>query len=240
MSMKNSKIKRDVKEPLYTQIVERLKADIAGGKYKPGAKIPTELELCETYSVSRITVRKAVEILCDDGILTRHQGKGTFVTEKSVVINEKPVNSFHLTCELLGKKPSSKVIGARTVKASAEDVKHLKVAENARVVEIDRLRFADGEPVMIERNHFTTAFSYLIETDLRGSLYEVLGTYGVNPTFASNEVSLIYADENKASLLDVKNDTPLLFVFEVVYDQKGRPLHTSHLYILGDRFTLKL
>jgi len=237
--MATNNIKRESAIPLYDQVVDGIRGKIESGAYKINEKIPTEPELCVEYGVSRITVRRAVEELESDGLLIRRQGKGTFVTEKAAKVAEKAVRSFNDACAAIGKEPSTKVIGARTVKATVEDAGGLNLPENSRVVEIDRVRYADNEAVLIERNHFPMAFSYLLEANLKGSLYEFLRTYGVKPSWASKEVSLIKADENKAPLLGIEEGTALILVKELVYDQKDRPLHISHLYVRGDKFTLK-
>lgn len=239
MTTKTPKTERESANPLYSQVVEGIKARIESGAYKINSRIPTEPELCEEYGVSRITVRRAVEELEAEGLLIRRQGKGTFVTEKAAKVAEKAVYSFNEACRAMGKEASTRVIGARTEKATAEDMAGLNLPENSRVVEIDRVRYADGEAVLLERNHFPMALSYLLESNLKGSIYELLRTYGVKPSWASKKISLIEADENKASLLGIKEGTSLILVQEVVYDQKDRPLHVSHLYVRGERFTLK-
>lgn len=239
MTTKTPKTERESANPLYNQVVEGIRAKIESGAYKINSKIPTEPELCEEYGVSRITVRRAVEELEAEGLLVRRQGKGTFVTEKAAKVAEKAVYSFNEACKILGKEASSRVIGARTVKATPEDMEGLSLPDNSRVVEIDRVRYADSDAVLIERAHFPMAFSYLLESNLKGSIYELLRTYGVKPSWASKEISLIEADENKASLLGVEQGSALILVKEVVYDQKDRPLHVSHLYVRGNIFTLK-
>lgn len=236
----SAKVERNSANPLYKQLVARIRAEIENGVYEIDSRIPSEQELCEKYEVSRITVRKALEELSEEGLLVRRQGKGTFVSVPSMEIDVKPITSFHDACRLVGRVASSKVLGARSVKATKEDVIELKVPSESRVVEIDRLRYADDEPVILERNHFSFVYSYLLESDLRGSLYSLLRSYGIEPSKASHDVSLISADENKASLLGIEVGSPLLFLHEVIYDQKGRPLHISHQYIRGDKFTLKL
>lgn len=235
-----AKIIKDSANPLYKQIAAGIRADIDDGTYPIDSKIPSEEELCVKYDVSRITVRKALEELAEEGLLVRRQGKGTFVSVPQAEVDVKPITSFHDACRAFGKTPSTKVLSARTVKPSKEDMLELNAPADARVVEIDRVRYADGEPVILERNHFPSVYSYLLESNLSGSLYNLLRAYGIEPSKASHDVSLVSADENKSTLLGVEIGTPLLFLHEVIYDQKGRPLHISHQYIRGDKFTLKI
>ncbi|MBQ0135685.1 MAG: GntR family transcriptional regulator [Oscillospiraceae bacterium] len=226
--------------PLYNQVLDGIKAKIEAGNYKVDQKIPTEPELCEEYGVSRITVRRAVEELEREGLLIRRQGKGTFVSEKSIKVIKKAERSFSEACVLLGKEPSAKVLGARVVPATQEDKDCLGLPDESKIVEIDRLRYADGDAVLLERNHFPMVFSYLLESNLTGSLYEILHTYGVRPSWSTKEVSLITADKNKASLLGITKGNYLIYIKQTVYDQKDRPLHTSDMYVLGEKFTLKI
>ncbi len=236
-----AKIEKVSATPLYRQVMDKLRADIEHGVYPVDTRIPSEQELCDKYGVSRITVRAALKQLSADGLLVRRQGKGTYVKEPSgSKVTVKAVTSFHEACRSLGKEPSSKVLASRSVKATKEDLRKLNLAEGSRVVEIDRMQLADGVPVILERNHFPMVYEYLLEGPIHGSLYQLLRSYGVTPSGATHEIALIQADDNKAKLLGVSVGTPLLFLHEVIYDQKGRPLHTSHQYIRGDLFTLKL
>ena len=231
---------RESANPLYKQLISRIRADIDNGVYPVDSRIPSEQELCEKYDVSRITVRKALEELSDIGLLVRRQGKGTFVSVPSIEMEIKQINSFHDACKSAGRIASTRVLGAREVAASDEDIKALRLNQGSRVIEVDRIRMADDVPVILERNHFSMGYSYLLESDLSGSLYSLLRAYGVEPTQAVHEISLVLADENKAKLLGLDVGSPLLFLHEIIYDQKGRPLHVSHQYIRGDKFTLKL
>ena len=103
-----------------------------------------------------------------------------------------------------------------------------------------RVRNAEGEPVVLEKNHFSTVYSYLANENLNGSLYNVLRDYGVEPREATHEISLAFATEAQAKLLNVDVGSPLMRLKEVVFDQKGRPLHNSVQLIRGDRFVFRI
>ncbi|NLL62959.1 MAG: GntR family transcriptional regulator [Ruminococcaceae bacterium] len=235
-----AKFKRESSEPLYVQIKKDLHYKIEDGIYSVGNKIPSEPELCQKYDVSRITVRKAILELEEEGLLEKKQGKGTFVRLPSSKKKISQINSFHETCNWQNKTASSKVINARETNATAKDIEGLELTDNSKIIEITRLRLADDIPVILEINHFTTGFTYLLEYNLSGSLYVLLRSFGIEPNQASRELSLISATEEMASLLKVDVGSPLIFLYEVIYDQKGRPLHTSYQYIRGDLFTLKM
>ena len=232
--------RQDSAEPLYEQVIRKIKADISEGVYSVGDRIPSEMELCELYGVSRITVRKALEIMNKNGVLARKQGKGTFVSEPGNARELRQISSFHTACEEVGKKASTRVIYARTAPVEEQDRIELNLPKNCRIVETCRVQLADGVPVMLEINRFPMAYSYLLDCDLNGSLYNLLNGYGIEPKQAMHDISLVKADTTHASALNVETGTPLLYLHEVIFDQKGRPLHTSRQYIRGDKFTLRL
>ena len=101
-------------------------------------------------------------------------------------------------------------------------------------------RLADDMPVMLETNHFPPAYAWLMAEDLSGSLYALLAEKGMEARQAIHEVSLCYATPAQAKALDVAPGDALLCLHEVIYDQSGHPLHTSHQVIRGDRFTFRI
>ena len=240
VSKKESILNSDASSPLYAQLMQKIKNSISNGELKTGSKIAAEQELCAQYGVSRITVRKAISELEKQGILEKKQGKGTFVTVPAIHRKLHAVNSFHDTCRMNGQHPSTRTIVSKTLIASRSDVEELGVAIGARVVETVRVHFADKIPVILEENHFSMAYSYLLESDLNGSLYNLLSECGAEPAQATHVISIKKASRQVAGLLKIEEGTSLLYLHEVIYDKKGRPLHTSSQYIRGDIFTFRI
>ena len=226
--------------PLYHQLMQRLAEDIERGKYPVGSRIPPEHELEALYRVSRVTVRRALAELTAEGLLERKQGKGTFVSTPRISQDLKSIHSFHDACKQNGLQGGTIVIHVKETDADSMDLKELDLREGARVVETLRVRTADGDPVVLEKNHFSMAYSYLENENLSGSLYSVLRDYGIEPKQASHDISMTYASDAQAKLLDIETGTPLMRLHEVVYDQKGRPLHNSLQLIRGDRFVFRI
>ncbi len=226
--------------PLYHQLMQRISDDIEKGTYPIGSRIPPEHELEETYQVSRVTVRRALSELTAEGLLERKQGKGTFVSAPRISQDLKSIHSFHDSCRQNGVRPTTRVIHVMEVPADSADIADLSVREGDRVVETLRVRSADGEPVVLEKNHFSMGYAYLENENLNGSLYNVLRDYGVEPRQATHDISLSYATEAQAKLLNVAPGSPLMRLREVVYDQRGRVLHNSVQLIRGDRFVFRI
>ncbi len=237
---KEDKLNSETSSPLYAQLMQKIKNSISNGELKIGSKIAAEQDLCIQYGVSRITVRKAISELEKQGILEKKQGKGTFVTVPAIHRKLHAVNSFHDTCRMNGQRPSTRTIASRTVTASVQDTDELGVAVGARVVETVRVHFADKVPVILEENHFSMAYSYLLESDLNGSLYNLLSECGAEPAQATHVISIRKASRQVAGLLKIEEGGSLLFLHEVIFDKKGRPLHTSSQYIRGDIFTFRI
>lgn len=225
--------------PLYKQLMQKIRGDIASGVYPVHSRIPSEQELCDTYQVSRVTVRKALAELTQEGLLKRHQGKGTFVGIPRICKDLKDVNSFHDACRMMGCEPGTRVIHAQMAHAEEEDRRDL-MEDGDMVVEVVRLRTADGMPVMLETNRFPASYAYLLEENLNGSLYKLLEEHGIETAQAIHEISLSYATPAQAKQLEVNPGDALLQLREVIYDQHHRPLHTSRQFIRGDRFTFRI
>ena len=233
-------LQADSSSPLYHQLMQRIRNDIEKGTYPVGSRIPPEHELEAVYQVSRVTVRRALAELTEAGLLVRKQGKGTFVSVPRISQNLKSVHSYHDACRQNGVAPGIRVIRVKEAEADETDRKELRLNPEDRVLETVRVRLADGEPVVLEKNHFSMAYAYLADADLSGSLYEILREYGVEPRQGIHDISLGFAAEAQARYLGVEQGTPLLRLHEVIYDQKGRPLHNSQQWIRGDRFVFRI
>lgn len=225
--------------PLYRQLMQRLRGDIASGVYPVHSRIPSEQELCDSYQVSRVTVRKALAELTREGLLRRMQGKGTFVCAPRIKSDLRNVTSFHDACRMMGTAASTKVLSAQIVCVEEDAKEKLHLTEET-AVEIVRLRLSDGQPVMLETNVFPMAYEDLLHEDLTGSLYALLEGRDVEAAKGLHEISLCYATPAQARQLGVNPDDALLQLDQVIYDQHGTPLHTSHQVIRGDRFTFRI
>ncbi len=226
--------------PLYQQLMTRLKNDILAGVYPAGARIPSEQLLCETYGVSRVTVRKAMLDLVQEGLLVRRQGKGTFVAEERIRRDLHQITSFSEACRQNGHTAGARLISAQLEEAAPEDAEKLGIAPGARVVEICRLRLCDGEPVMLEINRFPESYAFLLKEAQETSLYGLLNSRGIIPATAAHDISLGHATPFVSKHLGCAQGDALLLLDELVLDQHGEPLHLSRQWIRGDKFTFRI
>lgn len=236
----NNKLKKDVSTPLYRQLVNRLRQEIESGNYSIGSKISTEQEIIEKYGVSRITVRKAVSVLTEEGLLEKKQGHGTFVSAPKLKKAFHDINSFHQNCRRLGVKASTRVVSVKEITGDESDCRELEVNPGSRLLKTVRVRYSDNKPVVYEINHFSTAYSFLKDMDLTGSLYGILSEIDVFPSAATHEISMVPANKELADALEIPVNSALVYLKEVIYDRQGRPLHNSKQYIRGDKFVFTI
>ena len=151
--------------PLYQQVMDDLKGEIARGVYASGSRIPSEMELAKSYGVGRITVRRAIEELSRAGYLNRQQGRGTFVCApklKRKIVQKGDVQSFSEGCAANDMVAGARLVSRTVVAATREDAAFFGVEPGCELIVVERVRTADGIPVMLENNAFVLAdHSYL-------------------------------------------------------------------------------
>jgi GntR family transcriptional regulator len=138
-----SAIDRSLYEPPYAQLARLLRERIARGEYRPGDRLPSEAELCATYRVSPMTVRRAVTLLVQEEVATTEQGRGTFV--KSPKLGAATFDLSDLRRYLDDSATAVTILEARIVSASARVSSKLAVGEGARVIAIKRLLSREDE-----------------------------------------------------------------------------------------------
>ena len=238
--MREIVLEKKSQNPLYQQLMRRLKNDILAGLYPSGCRIPSEEALCTTYAVSRVTVRKALLELVQEGLLIRRQGKGTFVADKRLQRDLQHITSFTAACHMLGRQASTKLLGWEYEPAREEDIALLGIKEHEQVLKICRLRMCDDEPVMLEINRFSSQYDFLTQEDLQGSLYSMLREHGMIPSHAVHDIALGHATSMVSKHLGTTLGEALLLLDQTVYNQQDEPIHTSRQWIRGDRYTFRI
>ena len=212
-------LKQDAMTPLYVQLMDTVEKDIKSGRYKPGDKIMTESEMAKTYGVSLITVRKAIGSLMEKGLVVRKQGKGTFVTKPKFSRNIKRLQSFSEMCEQMGVVPGAHMLENKIVDADEKIAARLGIETGSKVIFISRLRFADSEPVVIEKNYFPLKYAFLLEAQFEdNSLFDYLKEKaGMQVTSSEKLIELCRATQEEAKLLEVRKGDYLMFVRSTAY-----------------------
>lgn len=212
--------------PLHHQLKEKLKSKIINGELLDrNLKIPSEVDLINNYGVSRITVRKAIQTLVDEGILYRQRGKGTFLTKNTMESWTGKLMGFSETMRDKGLEVNSKVLDFG--KTSILPIKVKNELKTDKGWKLERLRSANGIPIAIELSIFPVEIGKELEKqDLNNLLtYNFIeGNLGIFLSHGNQEISTVKASTEQANLLDMEEADPLLFMRRTSYSFQNKPI----------------
>lgn len=223
---------------LYSQLVEELTKEIS--TMKPGDRIPPERQLCKDYNVSRTTVRNAIDKLCQQSMLTRIQGKGTFVTGPSSSKEDlSNYYSFTKQTERIGKTPKSIILDFHIEKANKDIAESLNINFEDLVINMTRLRKADDDPMMFENTYIPYENFQNISKELLSNkaLYDIFEQDCNSKIFKVNErYSVDKLSTSQAKYLNGKKDDPCLKIVRRSYDFHGKIIEYTISYARSDKF----
>lgn len=233
---------RLVRDPVYRQLNELLQCLIRDGEFQTGQQFLTEREVSERFGVSRVTANKALSHLVVEGVLELRKGVGTFVREGVLDYDLQSLMSFTRKAALAGKRPETRVLRFESLLAQSAEAgvqSALKLRETDSLFYFERLRLADGEPVILERRHLAARFCPgLTAAMVEGSLYDVLtGPYGIRVTAAEEAIRAVNLSAADAQLLGVKPGAAALRVRATGYAED--PLWLEETLYRGDRYDFR-
>ncbi len=217
--------------PMYFQVAQQLEHAIETGELAPGTRLDGELALADQLGVSRPTLRRAIEYLVDRGYLVRRRAVGTQVVHPKV---RRPVELTSLYDDLTAsrKNPRTKVLSIAREPASDAVAHALGLEDGAEVVTLERLRYADGQPLAVMRNWLPPGLVRLDTERLeRTGLYQLMRAAGVGLHLASQTIGARGASAAEAKLLEAAKGEPLLTMERTTYNENGEPVELAdHLY----------
>jgi GntR family transcriptional regulator len=235
--------KKIVKDPIYQQLNEILRDLIRRGEFGPGSKFLTEREICSRFEVSRATANKALSNLVSEGVLEFRKGVGTFVRGPGEARDFATLNSFTTNVAAAGKKPASRVLRFRRVKGrdvEPEAAAALRVAASDDVYSVERLRLADGVPMILERRYIVGRFCPGLTRDaLSGSLFAELQKYGLRVVGSDEAIQAVIIKGEDARLLGVSEEGAGFLVTTVGYLEGDVPLWWERTLHRPDGFELR-
>ena len=225
-------------QPHYRQIEQALRERIS--ILLPGARLPSDAELCAEFGVSRMTARNAMQRLAEDGLITRTPGRGSFVAEPPAHRRANRLMTFTQEMRRAGRIPSSRVLTRIIRPSSPAEAESLGVPAGQPVVHLRRLRQADDEPIALESTVLIGACADAVMTaDLAdGSLHETLGRAGIVLRGGSSTIGAAAATPDDARLLEVRIGDPLLVERRVIADGHGRRIEATESRYPADRYGL--
>jgi DNA-binding GntR family transcriptional regulator len=218
--------------PLYYQLAQNLETAIRSGRLSSGSHLDNELELARQLRVSRPTVRRAIAVLANRGLVIRRHGIGTLVVPVRV---RRPVRLSSLYDDLAeaGQAPTTRLLAFEIVPAPSEVAGSLQQSKGSRVLHFERLRLASGQPIALMRNFLPLTLEEVVtEEGLKtNGLYRLLRRSGIHLRLASQTIGARSAERREARLLKVPSGSPLLTMQRISYDDAGQPVeYGSHVY----------
>ncbi|KUP07174.1 GntR family transcriptional regulator [Bacillus coahuilensis p1.1.43] len=224
---------------LYLQVIDRLKKDIETGVYKEKSKLPSEFELSKQLGVSRATLREALRILEEENVIVRRHGVGTFVNVKPLFTSGiEQLNSVSNMIRQAGMEPGTIFLNSSTATASEEDINKFSIQEDEKVLMIERVRTANGEPVVycVDKIPMDCAPANLSHAD--GSIFNLIENEGKHSiSYAVAHIEPFGYHEKISPILECEPETALLILKQMHYDEYDRPILYSVNYFRADKFS---
>ena len=228
----------------YQAIAEAIRKEITARQMPPHTRLASEPELARRHKAARETVRRALALLQDDGVIYRRHAVGSFVAEPRVDQALDQLFSFTEFMVYRGMKPGSKLLDAvieRIAEPDSPVLHYLGLKSGAKVIRLKRLRTGSGEPLVIANTWLPEAlFKGFLEKDVRRhSVYEIMSAMGRKPTDAIQTMVAVTLDEAQAELLGVAPGSPAIEIRRIGYSH-GLPVEYAIDYYRGDRTTFRV
>ena len=224
-------VDRNSPVPLYFQVAQRLEQMIESGELATGTRLENEIDLADRLGLSRPTMRRAIEYLVGKGLLVRKRGVGTQVLHPKVQ-RQVELTSLYEDLAQTHRDPSTRVLSFSREPAPDDLALELGLPEGTELYVFERLRYADGEPLALMRNHVPANLLRLSAEDLEThGLYNLLRASGINLRIAKQSIGGRAATTAEARALSEAKGAPLLTMERAAYDDQGRAVeHGDHIY----------
>lgn len=225
--------------PLYLKLKNMIEQAVVSGRLKHGDALPAERDIADAAAISRVTVRKAIDDLVDQGLLVRRRGSGTFVV-KPVPRMQQTLNrltSFSEDMRRRGMVPGSRWLDRGLFHPTPEETMTLGLSGNARVARLTRLRTANDMPIALERTSLPD--DILPDPDgIENSLYQALSQRSIRPMRANQRICAVLLKDEETELLGVPLGSAALSVQRIAYLETGRVMEVSTALYRSDAYDL--
>lgn len=224
----------DDSTPLYIQLANNLRQIILDGKMSSGDALPSERVLTEITGASRVTIRKAIGRLINEGLLLRRQGSGTYIAPLIEQSGEE-LSGFTEDAKNRGEAPTSIWLVRTTAFPTEEEARHLRINTGEQVVRLGRVRLSNGEPLAIE--HAVVAATLLpIPDNVGDSLYQTLKENGNCPVKGTQKIQASLATPTEAGLLSIQEGSEVLRIERNSFLADGTPVEYTRSAYRGDKY----
>ncbi|MED3646229.1 GntR family transcriptional regulator [Halalkalibacterium halodurans] len=225
--------------PLYLQVIDKLKHDMESGVYEEGEKLPSEFELSKQLGVSRATLREALRLLEEEGVVVRRHGVGTFVHTKPLF--SAGIEELYSVTDMIrhaDMEPGTIFLSSYQIEATDDDKRRFQTDNLDQLMMIERVRTADGVPIVycldklpaeLIGQHSVHEINSILDHLESGSDRMI--------THAVTTIEPIGFHEKVSEILECEAETGLLLLKQMHYDQYDTPVLYSYNYFRADKFT---
>jgi GntR family transcriptional regulator len=223
-------------------LADSIARSLVGEVKGPGDQLPSEAALCAQYRVSRGTVREALRLLEQRGLVQVQHGRGRFVSATGAIV-KRPITEFESTTEMLasrGLEPVIRVLSCEVTTPDETEAEALGLPPTGRIVRLQRVRLSKGQPLVYQVDSFPArllAPQRVEEIDFAGSLTKWLASRGHVLSSSAAWIRATVLPPSLATLGDVDSTTPWLLITEHVVDTNGHSVLFSRGYQRGDAFS---
>lgn len=224
--------------PRHSQISQWLRSQIEEGVFEPEEKLPSENELAKKFDVSRVTIRRALQSLESEEIIFRCQGLGSFVSDSRAPHNLLRLTDFNEDMAKAGLNATSEVHEFTVLDAPDWLLGPLQLEEGTKVMQIDRLRLADGSPVAFDSTWLPILYGQLLSKEkLKSStIYKILeDEYDIQVIRGTYRFTAAVADAKLSSELKVNEGEPLLLIERSTFTIGNKPIYFQRRYYRTDK-----
>lgn len=234
--MKN--INKNIGVPLYEQVMEAISDDIKNEVFSYGEIIPKENDLCKIYGVSNRTIRRALDILVQGGVLRRVKGKGTYVLYQKIKQEfTHVIRDFNEELLQRGVYPKTEVIEKTIVPSNKNLQEKLKLNKNEKVLKVVRVRYANDEPILVLTTYLPhTRYNFLLQKDFENvSIYDYFKEENIKLKRVNRIFEVQKIDKKNAELLTIKPNEPVFYFETMAFTDEDVPIEFSRCIYRGDR-----
>jgi GntR family transcriptional regulator len=241
----HARIDRRSPMPLYFQLARLLTAEIKAGRWGVGDRLPSESAICDSYDVSRATVRQALVRLEHEGLIHRLKGRGTFIAEprhRSWLVQSSE-GFFHDEVDRFGLEVTSRILRAELAPLPRWASHALRLPDDSAGVVLERLRFINGNVALHVTDYLLPRYGHAAASlqQRDGSLYDRLREEsGAFVHGGRRIIEAACAPASVAALLDVAATTPLLLVESISWNATHEPFHCYHSWLRTDRLVIEI
>ncbi len=235
-------LNRNSAVPLYLQLADELRTKILSGEWQPEQRIPSENELNQIYSISRMTIRQVLGKLVDEGLVFRVHGKGTFVAQRKIATRSPSYYGVREQLEQQGYSTRTEMLDSGEVEADARLAGQLEVPVGTPLQMVERLRYAGDTPISLHKSYVPLPLAPgLLDHDLaQRQLCQVLARdYGLDMTYVHESLESLNPTPAELSALGVRRGIPLLLLEQRIRDASRRLFEFTQIRFRGDRIRLE-